>query len=920
MNFRLLGAVSADGVDGELRLGPEKRRSLLALLLLRRNHAVSVAQLTEALWVAAPPANARTVVQSHVSRLRALLAEAQADRHGVLLTTAGDAYALHLPDGLVDVERFDELLAAARAEQRSAAVVDALERALALWRGPALTGTVASPPLEAWRQSLEENRLAAVELLGEHYRLLGEPARAVEILRAETVAHPLRESLVSALMLALFGAGRQSDALDWYHRTRESLADRLGVDPGRALNAAYERILRGEGSTAGTGGPSAALPQAVVRVPEQRRAEPDPLPAVDLLPRSPRGFHGRETELAALGDAARTGPDGAVALVTGAAGVGKTALALHWAHRNAARFPDGQLFADLGGFSDRPVRETGEVLAEFLAALGVAREDQPAGAAARGALYRRLTAGRRVLVVIDDARDPAQVRPLLPGGTDAVAVVTSRHRMLGLLVSELARPIPLSVLDQDESTALLARVLGPARIAAEPAAARELATLCDGLPLALRIAAAKLAADPRRELASLAGQLRQEQHRLARLATEEVGVTGALRLSYEHLSPPAARLFRTLGFHPGPVIDAYSAAALGDLDLCAAVEALEQLAAVHLIGETEGGRYTLRDLVRLYARELSVRSGPVEQRLARKRLADQYIYTGLGAAEAAEPGSQSCFVPVPDSHRPRATAEFATAAEALAWLDEHRETLAQLIATIDPDRAWRLALTQWPLIVRRVRDGWVPQLEHALDAAVEAGDPDGESQVRALLGWVLVSNRRLPEAQTCLAPAADLAQRAGNQVGRAVALINLALVQAELGDTAAAGAGLAQALEIALAIDHRHTVTLALQHLARHLLDTGRPRQAIEHVRRGLELTAEEAPAGRRVRLHTACGEALTALGRHPEARARLQAALAEAERLGYDEATAEVLRALAHAEDAAGLARAATVHRRRAEEFGPAP
>ncbi len=922
MKFRLLGAVSADGVDGELRLGPEKRRSLLALLLLRRNRAVSVAQLTEALWIAAPPANARTVVQSHVSRLRALLAEAQADRHGVLLATAGDAYTLHLPDGLVDVEQFDELVAVARAEQRSADVVDALERALALWRGPALTGTVASPALEAWRQSLEENRLAAVETLAEHYRLLGEPARSAEILRAETVAYPLRESLVSALMLALFGSGRQSDALDLYHRTRASLADRLGVDPGRALNAAYERILRGEGTTAvGADVPSAAPRlENVVRVSEQRRAEPDPLPTVDLLPRSPRGFHGRETELAALGDAARSGPDGAIALVTGAAGVGKTALALHWAHRNAARFRDGLLFADLGGFSDRPVREASEVLAEFLAALGVAREDLPSGAAARSALYRRLTTGRKVLVVIDNARDPAQVRPLLPGGADAVAVVTSRHRMLGLIVSELARPIPLSVLDQDESTALLARVLGPARIAVEPAAARELAMLCDGLPLALRIAAAKIAADPRRGLADLVGQLRHEQRRLARLATEEVSVTSALRLSYEQLAPPAARLFRTLGFHPGPVIDAHTAAALGDLDPCVAAEALEQLAATHLISETDGGRYTLHDLVWLYARELSAQAGPGEERLARKRLADQYLYTGLGAAQAAEPGSQACFVLTPDSHRPRATAEFATAPEALAWLGAHRETLAQLIVTIDPGRAWRLALTQWPLIVRRVRDGWVPQLEHALDAAVEAGDPDGESQVRALLGWVLVSNRRLPEAQSCLAPAADLAQRAGNQVGRAVALINLALAQAELGDTAAADAGLAQALEIALAIDHRHTATLALQHLARHLLDTGRPRQAIEHVRHGLELTAEEAPAVRRVRLHTACGEALTALGRHPEARARLRAALAEAEHLGYDEATGEVLRALAHAEDSAGLARAATVHRRRAEEFCPPP
>ncbi|KDN82161.1 AfsR/SARP family transcriptional regulator [Kitasatospora cheerisanensis] len=936
MKFRLLGAVSAENARGEdMRLGPEKRRSVLALLLLRRNRAVSVAQLIEALWVAEPPANARTVVQSHISRLRALLSEQGATGRGVQLATAGDAYTLHLPEGQLDVEQFDTLVAAARLEARSLDVVDALEHALALWRGPALTGTVASPPLEAWRQTLEENRLAAVEALAEHYQRLGEPARAAELLRAETVAHPLRESLVSALMLALFRAGRQSDALDWYHRTRESLADRLGVDPGRALNAAYERILRGE--PAEQPAPTAAPAPAAVAPSPAPPSSPAPaaavawvlpspagppaienLPAVDLLPRAPRGFHGREAELATLADAVHGGPDGAIALITGPAGVGKTALALHWAHRNAGRFPDGLLFADLGGFSDRPDRELDEVIAEFLAALGVAREDLPAGTAARAALYRRITTGRRLLVVVDNARDTAQVRPLLPAGTDSVAVVTSRHRMLGLVAAELARPLPLSVLGPVESAALLARVLGPARVAAEPDAARELARLCDGLPLALRIAAAKISADPRRGLGAITEQLRHEQRRLGHLAAEEISVASALRVSYEQLPPAPARLFRALGFHPGPVVDAHTAAALGDLEPTAAAEALEQLAATHLVTETDGDRYTLHDLVWLYARELAGRAEPAEQRLARERLADQYLHTGLAAAQAAEPGSKPCCEPPAGSHQPRAVTEFATADDAIHWLGAHRETLAQVIATASPERVWRLVLTQWPLILRRLRDGWVSQLEHALDATLECGDLDGESQVRAMLGWVLVSNRRLPEAVTCLSPAAELAGRAGNQVGRAVALVNLAAVQAELGDTGAAGSNLTQALEIALSIGHTHTVTLALQHLARHLLDTGRPTQAIERSLHGLELMADQIPSSRRVLLHTTCGEALTALGRHAEARSRLTAALTEAEQIGHDEATAEVLAALAAAEDAAGLATAATAHRRRAEELGP--
>ncbi|MFF4338927.1 BTAD domain-containing putative transcriptional regulator [Kitasatospora sp. NPDC001540] len=923
MEFRLLGAVAADGADGALQLGPEKRRSLLAVLLLRRNRAVPVAQLTEALWVDGPPANARTVVQGHVSRLRALLAGAGADRHGVRLATAGDAYALHLPEGLLDVERFDALVAAARSERRSTEAVATLERALGLWRGPALTGTVTSAPLEAWRQTLEENRLAAVEALADHLQRLGEPARAAELLRAETVAHPLRESLVAALMLALFGAGRQSDAIDWYHRTRESLADRLGVDPGRALNAAYARILRGEGAEGAEGGeaaadpiPASALASAPARAPAPLPVES--LPAVDLLPRAPRGFYGRDAELAALGEALRPGPDGAIALVTGPAGVGKTALALDWAHRHGGRFPDGVLFADLGGFSDRPDRELADVLAEFLVALGVDPADLPPTPAARAALYRRATTGRRLLVVVDNARESEQVRPLLPAGAGSAALVTSRHRLLGLVAAELARPVPLAVLRPEESAALLSRVLGPDRVAAEPGAVRELADLCDGLPLALRIAAAKAAADPRRGLAAVAEQLRHEQRRLVQLAAEEISVASALRISHEHLPPTAARLLCALGLHPGPMVDPYTAAALADLEHRDAARALEQLAATHLVTETGAEQYVLHDLVRLYARQLAAGTGRVEQRAARARLADQYLYAGLAAAQCAEPGSKPCCEPPATSPRPRAVPGFGAAEEALQWLGAHRETLAEVIATTDPERAWRLVLTQWPLILRRVRDGWVPQLRLALEAAVESGHLDGESQVRALLGWVLVANRRLHEAAACLGPAAELAARAGNQVGRAVALINLAAVHTELAEHAAAGAGLDRALEIAVAADHPHTVALARQHLARHHLDTGRPRQALDHALHGLALSTGAGPVPRRVLLHTVAGEALSGLGRHPEARDRFDAALAEAERIGHDEATADVLRALARAEDAAGRPRSAAAHRRRADLLSP--
>ncbi|MGK4579001.1 AfsR/SARP family transcriptional regulator [Kitasatospora sp. HPMI-4] len=930
MIFRLLGAVVVDGEAGELPLGPEKRRSLLALLLLRRDRAVSVAQLTAAMWADEPPANARSVVQSHVSRLRALLTEVRAGRYGVVLATEGDAYVLRVPDGLLDTDLFEELVTAARREERSAEAVDVLHRALALWRGPALTGTVASRTLEAWRQTLEERRLTAVEELASRYQALGEHTRAAELLRGEAVAHPMRETLVAALVLALFRAGRQSDALDWYHHTRRLLAEQLGVDPGQALSAAYASILRGEDEATERGQPAAA-PSAPEAHPSLPAVSPTAgsaasgaggphgaEPIVDLLPRAPRGFFGRADELEALAEDTAPGQDGAICLVTGPAGVGKTALVLHWAHRQTARFPDGLLFADLGGFSDQPGREPAETVGEFLLALGVAPEDLPGPLAARSALFRRITADRRILVVLDNVRESAQVRPLLPGGTASVTVVTSRNRLLGLVASDLARPLPLRALDTEEATALLARVLGAARVAAEPDAARAVAALCDGLPLALRIAAAKIASDPRRRISAMAEQLGHAQRRLARLAAEEVSVATALRFSVEQLPEPAADLFRLLGLHPGPRVDRYAAAALGDIHPDAAAEVLEQLAATHLVTETDDDCYTLHDLVRLYARELVGQAAPADRRRALDRLTDHYLHTALAAAAAAEPGSRLCCDPPMDGYRPPLVAEFADPGAALSWFASRRETLAAVSSTTTPERLWRLVLLQWPLILRRVRDGWVPQLEKALRASVEVGDADAESRVRALLGWVLTAEDRLPEALECVAPAPELALRAGSAPGQSIALINLAVVQAAMGDTEGVGAGLSQALELALAADHRHTAALAIQHLSRYLLDTGRPEEALERALYGLELITGEVPAVRRVLLHTTCGEALLTLGRPAEAEDRLRAAFAEAERVGQDEGAAEVLLAVARAAEAAGQPAASAGYRRCAELLTP--
>ncbi|MBK0375891.1 tetratricopeptide repeat protein [Streptomyces sp. RB110-1] len=933
MEFRLLGTVAVETYTGPLPLGPAKRRSLLAALLLSANTPVSVGRLTESLWDDTPPSQARGVIQGHVSRLRALLVGADAEAYGVELATLGDAYVLRAPETLVDAQRFEELLMLAREQRSPGDTVLMLKEALSLWQGPALSGAFAGPPLKAAAHSLEESRLATVELLARTYGTLGEYHRAAALLSAETATHPLRESLAAELMLALYRAGRQSEALDRFHRTRRLLADELGIDPGPKLADAYALILRGDP------GPPAAAPAARARVPSRpaapsaapstaspastgadaapvagpppaagdtagappvvRRppssAQPavhpaDPLP-VDLLPRAPRGFQGRTAELAALSRAAAG--ESPVCLVTGPAGVGKTALALQWAHRNEALFPDGRLFADLRGFSEAGEPALIDVLREFLLALGVPPRRVPESAPAAAALFRSLTGRRRLLVVLDNARDSATVRALLPGGTDCVTLVTSRHRLEGLIASDAARPVPLDTLEADDGTALLAGVLGEERVLAEPVAARRLAELCGGLPLALRVTAARLAGRPQWTLAALADELADERGRLAFLDVDDTGVAAALRLTVQHLPPDAVHQFARLGHHPGGHVDPYAAAALAGTDPVAAAAALERLAAAHLVSETAPGRWVLHDLVRLYARGLD----PAAAREALVGVLDHGIATALAAADTAEPGGEPCFV-LPDGfRRPAAVRDFSDRAEAMRWLSAERENLALAAqAARDAgleDRAWRIILLQWPQVVWRVRDNWTPLLELALESARAGKDAYAESRVLTLLGWVLTEEGRAAEAAALLEHSPRLAREAGDPLGEATALINLAVVRAELGELPAATENCARAVELARREEDRHTEMLALQHLARMRLTARRPEEALAHARTALDLGPEHEEAARRSLLLAICGEAHLALGQEDDGVRLLDRAAREAEDAGYDEGAVRALEVL---------------------------
>ncbi|MET9930482.1 MULTISPECIES: helix-turn-helix domain-containing protein [unclassified Streptomyces] len=612
--------------------------------------------------------------------------------------------------------------------------------------------------------------------------------------------------------------------------------------------------------------------------------------APDLLPRAPRAFHGRTAELGALSRA--TEGEAPVCLVIGPAGVGKTALVLHWAHHNRAAFPDGRLHADLRGFGDTGEPALIEVLREFLQALGVPLEQVPESVNGAAALFRSLAADRRLLVVLDNARNSEQVRPLLPGGRRCATVVTSRHRLPGLIVTDTARPVAVDVLGPQDGTMLLAAVLGTERIVAEPAAARRLAELCDGLPLALRVVAARMVQRPDSSLEAMAAELSDETRRLSLLDVEDTGVRAALRISLQQLPQDASRQFAHLGRHPGTHIDRYTAAALADTDPPAAEAALEELAAAHLVTETTPGRWAMHDLVRLYARTLE---GTPE---TLKRLLDHYITTGLAAVAAAEPGNEECFPLTVDHLPPAVVREFGDRAAAVTWYTVERDDLVAAVAAAHAaglhDRAWRVVMILWPLIVWRVRDGWVPLLETGLEAARTDADQHGESRVLNVLGWVLIEEGRVEEALAHLRAASALASRTGDPVAEANALLVLAMAQAALGDLDEAAQECERAVDLARKAGDRTIERLALQHLARHWADAGKWRKALDTATEALAFDDRSATADiPHVLLLMVRGEALLGLGDRAEGIEQLDLAAREAESSGYEDGAVRALGAL---------------------------
>ncbi|MEU1183500.1 BTAD domain-containing putative transcriptional regulator [Streptomyces sp. NPDC005820] len=622
LRFDVLGPVRARRGAEQLSTGSPQQRALLAALLLREGRTATAGELIDALWGEEPPSQALAAVRTYASRLRKVLDP------GVLVSESGGYAVRGLGEGVLDLAVAQEWAAEAEKARGSGDLGRAregLNRVLGLWDGEALAG-VPGPYAEAQRVRLEEWRLGLLESRLDLDLELGCHAEAVSELTALTAAHPLRERLRELLMLALYRSGRQAEALAVYADTRRLLAEELGVDPRAGLRELQRRILQAD--------PELAEPSTPVAEPARSAVRPAQLPAT--VP----DFTGRAPFVRQLGEvlASAEGRVMAVSALAGIGGVGKTTLAVHVAHQARPVFPDGQLYVDLQGTGPRAA-EPETVLGSFLRALGTADSAIPDSLAERAALYRSVLDGRRVLVLLDNARDAAQIRPLLPGTAGCAALITSRVRMVDLAGAHL---VDLDVMSPDEALSLFTRIVGEERVAAERKAALDVVAACGFLPLAIRIAASRLAARRTWTVSVLAAKLADERRRLDELQAGDLAVKATFELGYGQLEPAQARAFRLLGLADGPDISLAAAAAVLDLPVDDTEDLLESLVDTSLLESAAPGRYRFHDLVRLYARACAERDEhPADRRdEALSRLLDFYLATAAGVYALERPGDR----------------------------------------------------------------------------------------------------------------------------------------------------------------------------------------------------------------------------------------------------------------------------------------
>ncbi|MGW0810985.1 BTAD domain-containing putative transcriptional regulator [Nonomuraea sp. NPDC002799] len=894
-------------------LGGTRQQTAMALLLLDTGRAVSMARLMEAVYGDDPPTTSRAQIQICISALRRLFASR--GRPDIIITQP-QGYAVSVPDDEYDARRFEILIAQARKKRKERKLDEAVTRyreALALWRGPALEG-IQSRLVQSMALRLDEDRVSAnedcidLELdLGRHHELVSELTALVE-------EQPLRERLRGQLMLALYRSGRQAEALQAYRRARQTIVDELGIEPNEQLQQLEHAIL----TSAPSLNPPAPAP-SVVLTPDVQQAVPR------LLPTDIADFSGRtkqvdeilERLVTVAGD--RSGYAVPIIALVGKPGIGKSTIAVHASHRVAEHYPDGQLFADLHAGSSRPVSPR-HVLERFLRALGVRGEAMPEGLEERAEMYRALLADRRVLTVLDDVGSESQVLPLLPGAHSSAVIISSRSRLAGL---PGAIHIDVEIFDSAQSLDLLSSIAGAERVQSEPEATMALATLCGHLPLALRIAGARLAARPHWSVEQLVDRLLDETRRLDELKHGDMGIRASISLTYESVGEDARRLFRRLAILDSPIFSAWTAVALLDRRIDEGQDLLDELADAQLVETTGTGRglhtqYRFHDLIRVFARERLAAEETAAERgaalarvlsgllslvdAARRREYEDWMLLGAPMAWSLPDALVERLVEEPlawferertnlvSGIRQAAQAGFteicwglaigaATFFQSRVYFDDWRDTqrIALAAAREAGDRrgqAIMLYNTGGLASSEQRYDDARHDLESAIDLFAEIGDERGLGVVLANRGYLDLMTGRFEEAATHFERALELSRRSGSPSITIYVLNNLAQVKLECDDAEAAARLLSEARELVPQGVGSRVQSLVLFRLGQAHLRQDEPRRAVEVLEEALAAIQETGdPRGEAYVLHC-MGLAWLNLGEFEEAGSRLRHAL----------------------------------------------
>ncbi len=836
MRVRLLGPVEVV-VGGLARPAPGlRRKAVLAMLGLHPGQIVSSDRLIDVVWEQDAPTTTLNTLQRQISYLRDLLGGKDT------IVARAQGYLLDLGDEATDVLAAERLIRAGKQAADPIRTVEHLREALALWRGRPLTGVTTLRWFGEQAERLDRIEQEAMQALAEARLELGEHQLLIPELERLIADRPLDEGLYRLLMIALYRSGRQAASLERFQQLKGILADELGIDPSPPLRELETAILRQD--------PALDVPNlgaivAATSVPAQLPPATAAAPVPAQLPLATRAFAPRAPELARL-DAMLAGSDVSggvdsmpVTVVSGTAGAGKTSLAVHWAHQVRRSFPDGQLYIDLRGFDSGAMVDPAAVLRRFLDAYGVPLHRIPAGLDELAALYRSVLADRRVLVVLDNARDADQVRPLLPGSPGCAVVVTSRNQLTGLVAFEGAQSITLSLLTDDEARDLLTRRLGADRVAAETAAVQDVITLCARLPLALAIASASCVTRPDLAVADVATQLRVS-------AGPFDALQRVFSWSYQALGPAAARLFRLLGLHPGPNFTEPTAASLAGVDPAAVRPLLDELIGANLIQESNPGRYSFHDLLWTYAADRAASDeSRAELTAANHRLLDHYLHTSIPAAMFLTPHRQPLTGLTPPRHGATIAAPDSRDA-AVAWFTDERTALQAMVSRAAAQgfdaHVWQLT---WA--VQDFLDRW--------------GYWDDQ-----------VANQLL---------ATDAAGRLGLHAAQGHAHISASTTHARLGDYDQAQTHLQQALELFAALGDFGGQAKVQYQLGWLSNRQGRHGQAIRHARQALRLYRAAGQPMMAARTLNSLGWAYALGGDFARARPRCELALVHMRRFG---------------------------------------